>query len=619
MRKTDLPCGLDADLAANSTRVRRGLDLTSQTHLKCLNPPSTLNPIMPPPSASSNTPSSAAKKAAAKAPAKKAQSKKAPAKKAHAKKAAANKTQAKKAAKKATAKKAIAAKVPIMSVVVDRPIGALVNAAAAVATAFVPALPAILIPSERRQRALSKMGKQLRRTLEDLTTPGTLRSMARLSMDFASEAVGAGGMAAAAAGPGAGLEQAVLPVSALVPCIPLEPNEGWAHYRERVANLMGPVMDRMKSNAGLTCLPTYSGNALASRALQAQVEEALQDDGIAQMDLDPPVQATAMDDAVMDVDLPLARFRHPDLDGRGVVVAVLDSGADVQHPWLRIHASFSPQGQDVNIPGSHGTHVAGIIASQDSVYPGIAPGVTLLNVRVLDARGYGTAGDVSRGIDRALDEGAHLINLSVGFNHRPTWSMGGHDHGCPDGNCEMCRSVNNAVTVGDGAVAVIVAAGNEHEFCEFLRRNGNADAFDTELGCPGQAQNALTVGALTKQTFLTSPFSSRGPTAYGLAKPDISAPGVNITSAAVVPRDAVGRVLSGLTRADLSRKESGTSMATPIVTGVAALLTQRLLAAGHDLAAMRAALRAELLASAFLPLAAPAHEVGIGRVSLARL
>lgn len=567
--------------------------------------PSHLTPTMPP-QPSSNTPPRGTKKAA-----KKAATKQAPAKKA-AKKAT------KKATKKAAAKKASPPESQPSSLLAG------LAGAAVAATAVAASLPAILIPSERRQRALSKMGVQLRRTLADLSAPGTLRSMARLSMDFASEAVaafsaGGGAVAAAGVGPGAGLEQAVLPVSALVPRIPPEPNEGWAHYRERVANLMGPVMERMKANAGLTCLPTYSGNAMASRALQGQVEEALQDDGISQMDLDPPVEATAMDDAVLDVDLPLARFRHPELDGSGVVVAVLDSGADVLHPWLHIKASFSPQGQDVNIPGSHGTHVAGIIASQDSVYPGIAPGVTLLNVRVLDARGYGTAGDVSRGIDRALDEGAHLINLSVGFNHRPTWSMGGHGYSCPDGNCEMCRSVNNAVTLSEGAVAVIVAAGNEHEFCEFLRRNGNADAFDTELGCPGQAQYALTVGALTKQTFLTAPFSSRGPTAYGLAKPDISAPGVNITSAAVVPRDAGGKVLGGLTRADLSRKESGTSMAAPIVTGVAALLTQRLLAAGHDLAAMRAALRAELLTSAFLPLAAPAHEVGIGRVSLARL
>jgi serine protease AprX len=523
---------------------------------------------------------------------------------------------AKKAAKpKAVAKKAARAK--------PRSTAAAAAAAATASVAVGVGAPFILVPSERRERAEGKMGPLLRRALAGLEGAGKLRSMARLSMDFAERSMSAiadDDMVGAAAAAPLSPAEAVLPVAAAMPRVPLKQGETWEHYRERVANVMGPVLERMKSNAGLSVQPVISANFMQTKALSDQLMEALQDDGIQDAEMDPPQQAQAMDDATQDVDLPLARFRHPTLDGTGVVVAVLDSGIDLLHPWLKVHASHSVQGQDIQIPGRHGTHVAGIIASRDTVYSGIAPGVTLLNIRILDAAGSGRKSDVGRGIDQALDMGAHIINLSVAFNHRPTWSQNGHGHRCPGGQCVACSAVNTALNTSNGAVAIIVAAGNEHEFCEELRRQNAGDTFDTELGCPGQAKDALTVGAITKQTFLTASFSSRGPTAYGFAKPEIAAPGVNITSAEVVPRDAQGQALANLTRAALSRKDSGTSMATPIVSGVAALLLQRLMSSGQmSTEALRTALRQQLLSSAFRPLAAPANEVGVGRISLASI
>jgi serine protease AprX len=379
---------------------------------------------------------------------------------------------------------------------------------------------------------------------------------------------------------------------------------------------LGPTMEWLKKNAGLNCEPIHSCNALQTRGLIGQVREALKHDGLQLIEFDPPVEATLMDDAVKDIELPIYKMRHPALnDGSGVRVAVLDSGIDTKHPWLTVSDSVSTCGESYDIPGKHATHVAGSIASNDSVYSGIAPGVTLLNIKVLDSEGRGQPTFVTRGIDEAMDRGAHILCVSVGFNHLPTWSDGGHGWPCPDGRCQLCMAIDNVVRLEN--ITAVVGAGNAHNRCEFLRQNGSAGTFDTELSCPGQAREAITVGAVSKQTFVTAPFSSRGPTAFGLTKPDLAAPGVNVTSALVVRRDAGGNLIPGLSRSDLSVTLSGTSMATPIVAGAVALIRQRRASAGEEVG--QAAIRQELLSTAFRHLTSPALEVGVGRLNIADL
>ncbi|HEX6096582.1 MAG TPA: S8 family serine peptidase [Thermoanaerobaculia bacterium] len=256
--------------------------------------------------------------------------------------------------------------------------------------------------------------------------------------------------------------------------------------------------------------------------------------------------------------------------GQGIVVAVIDTGVDHQHPALAGKViggyDFVNDDDDPMDDHRHGTHVAGIIAASSSTMNGVAPGVSLLAYKVLDQIGNGEMSAIVAGIDRAVADGADVINLSLG--------MGGHP-GDP-----MARAVDAATAAG---VVVVVAAGNAGEF--------------HSIGSPGVAATAITVGAAETATTLAE-FSSRGPTnRSGAIKPEVLAPGVAILS--TVPDGQFGH-------------SSGTSMAAPYVAGVAALLR----AAHPEWTPAR--VKAALVSTA-LPLAG--EEVmaqGAGRVDLAR-
>jgi subtilisin family serine protease len=233
-------------------------------------------------------------------------------------------------------------------------------------------------------------------------------------------------------------------------------------------------------------------------------------------------------------------------DGQGIRVAVIDTGIDYTHPDLG--GGFGPGfkvigGYDfINGDGDpmddygHGTHVAGIIAANGTL-KGVAPGAKLLAFKVLGADGSGPYSAVIAGIDRAVDpdqdpatdDGAQVLNMSLG--------------GPGDPDDAISQAVDTAVNAG---VVCVVAAGN-------LGSNYST------LGSPGCARKALTVGASDDLDAMAY-FSSRGPSRPDLAiKPDLTAPGVSITS--TVPGGGY-------------QSMSGTSMATPHVAGAAALLLQ---------------------------------------------
>jgi hypothetical protein len=266
--------------------------------------------------------------------------------------------------------------------------------------------------------------------------------------------------------------------------------------------------------------------------------------------------------------------------GKGVTVAVLDSGVDETHPDLKgveiaqKNFSESPDGKD---RFGHGTHVASIIAGSGAKsggrHTGVAPGVKLLDGKVLDDDNLGSTSDIVAGMQWAVDQGAKVVNMSLGSLDTP---------GVDPKEAAIAR-------LSDKALFVVAA--------------GNSGDGPRTVWSPGSAPAALTVGAVDKQEQIAD-FSSRGPNLDGTPKPDITGPGVDITAALT-------------TQSELPPSEdyvplSGTSMATPHVAGAAALVLQQ----HPDWSGAR--LKALLTGSAKPNPLLNAHQQGAGRVDLAR-
>lgn len=172
----------------------------------------------------------------------------------------------------------------------------------------------------------------------------------------------------------------------------------------------------------------------------------------------------------------------------------------------------------------HGTHVTGIISSSDSYARGIANGAELLIAKVLDSRGYGNESDVIEAVDWCVNNSAQLISMSLGSEE--------FNRTCDD--VPLSQAVINAT---DKGAIVIVAAGN------------SGFKGITEPAC---SSKAIAVGAIDKNSNVAG-FSSKG------SELDILAPGYQINS----------------TFPEGWATKSGTSMATPHVTGVIALMLEK--------------------------------------------
>ncbi|MGW3034402.1 S8 family serine peptidase [Streptomyces sp. NPDC001178] len=235
-------------------------------------------------------------------------------------------------------------------------------------------------------------------------------------------------------------------------------------------------------------------------------------------------------------------------DGKGVKIAVLDTGVDATHPDLAtqvIESKNFSTAADATDHFGHGTHVASIAAGTGAKsggkYKGVAPGAKILNGKVLDDTGSGDDSGILAGMEWAAEQGADVVNLSLGGQDAP--------------GIDPLEAEVNKLSEQKG-ILFAIAAGN---------------AGPESVGSPGSAEDALTVGAVDDHDKLAD-FSSTGPTVDGAIKPDVTAPGVDITAAAAkgsVIDQEVGENPPGYLTI------SGTSMATPHVAGAAAILKQQ--------------------------------------------
>ncbi|GII83385.1 serine protease [Sphaerisporangium siamense] len=298
--------------------------------------------------------------------------------------------------------------------------------------------------------------------------------------------------------------------------------------------------------------------------------------GVSKLWLDGRV-SPALDRSVPQIGAPEAWKNG--LTGKGVTVAVLDSGYDPGHPDLKgvvtQAANFSDD-PDTRDPDGHGTHVASTVAGSGAAsggrYKGVAPDAKIAVGKVFGLDD-GRESAVIAGMQWAATEvKARVVNMSLG--ERDTRAL------------DPLEQAVNILSEQTGTLFV-VAAGN----------GGARQSIDS----PGSADAALTVGAVDKNDTLAD-FSSQGPRVADQAvKPDITAPGVEIVAAS-----------AGGGTSDSYIAKSGTSMATPHVAGAAAILAQR----HPDWDGSR--LKAALMASAEPGEGLTPYRQGTGRVDVAR-
>ena len=267
------------------------------------------------------------------------------------------------------------------------------------------------------------------------------------------------------------------------------------------------------------------------------------------------------------------------VNGAGVIVAVTDTGVDYEHTdlanrdWVNTgeipnnnidddnngyvddyHGwnTYSDSNETRGGTGGHGSHCAGSVCGDGAAgtQTGVAPGANVMPVQVLSNSGSGTESGVWEGMEYAFDNGAHVTSMSLGWTQawnpdRASWR-------------QLCE------TLIAGGMVYSIAAGNERRYSSLPPPRN--------IRTPGDVPAVITVGA-TQQDDTYAYFSSYGPVTWstvapwndypyppGLVKPDVCAPGYQITS--------VRGIAGGYS------VMSGTSMATPHVAGFAALILE---------------------------------------------
>ena len=234
--------------------------------------------------------------------------------------------------------------------------------------------------------------------------------------------------------------------------------------------------------------------------------------------------------------------------GKGIKVAVLDTGADLDHPMIKpniMKAESMVEGESPTDAHSHGTWCASAIAGIPTSTPqgtlmGVAPEAKLIILKVLSDKGSGTMQTVVAGMERAVELGADIVSMSLGSLFGTNLS--------PDS-----RTLNELAS--RNGVLFVTAGGNSFS--------------PLSIGSPCAAALSIGVGAVAMQipsNGAPSTYSSKGPTLDGIPKPNISTYGGNVLS------PGVAELLLAAGKRGSYIGMAGTSMATPIVSGALALL-----------------------------------------------
>ncbi|HWQ19415.1 MAG TPA: S8 family serine peptidase [Methanotrichaceae archaeon] len=200
-------------------------------------------------------------------------------------------------------------------------------------------------------------------------------------------------------------------------------------------------------------------NGLAGEADPSTIRDLAKEDDVKNIYLDSSIKAAQESRSDTNATVSASKYVNADqlwakgIDGKGVIVAIIDSGIDKNHPDLAGKVvgekNFVPGEETTDDLLGHGTMVAGLIAGSGAAsggkYKGVAPGASLLNVRVIDSEGNGQVSDIIAGIEWALDNHAKVLSLSLaGLNLGET-------------NPPVTMAADNAM---DAGAVVCVAAGN---------------------------------------------------------------------------------------------------------------------------------------------------------------